>query len=318
MKMKLVFLIGIILLVNIGVLCQPNNALSSTIVAIVNDDIITESDVRELLLPILEQNPGIEELKVAQLRQEIIKQLVQEKLMYQEAHRQKIEVQDSEVEERLKILEADAGGREKFNAQLLEQGLTIGRLRRRIREQLIIRAIFEREVRNRVVLSPREIKDFYNQNPNLFQINEEVYLKRITLMKSEKEEAEFEKRIAEVKKALKTKKFEDVAKEYSQDSFAKDGGGMGWIERGRMLPQIEDVVFALDKGQISKPMRIGTQCFIFKVADKRPGHKISFEEAQGRIRTVLGRQRMEKRFREFIKELVDKSYVQVRIEDIEQ
>ncbi len=166
----------------------------------------------------------------------------------------------------------------------------------------------------KAIVTPKEIKDFYDQHPEFFKKNEEVYLRKITLRKEENQtEDSFNKTAEEVSSLLRQgEDFSEVAKKYSKDAFAKEGGSVGWIEKGKMLKEIEDIVFSLKQEQTSNPIKINSNYYIFKVEDHRPGYAILFEEAQDKIRMTLEKEKIQDRFSEFIGELLAQSYITVK------
>ncbi len=311
-------MIEIILLAGLNCAAAPERGNFDAIIAIVNSDIIMESDIQEALLPFFLQEPEVQgeelEKKLAELRQNVIRQLIQEKMMYQEAQRQNIKVQDAHIEGKIKMFESEAGGTEEFEKNLKAQGWTKKRFKKRLKEQTAIRIIFDKEVVGKAIVTPKEIKDFYDQHPEFFKKNEEVYLRKITLRKEENQtEDSFNKTAEEVSSLLRQgEDFSEVAKKYSKDAFAKEGGSVGWIEKGKMLKEIEDIVFSLKQEQTSNPIKINSNYYIFKVEDHRPGYAILFEEAQDKIRMTLEKEKIQDRFSEFIGELLAQSYITVK------
>ena len=87
-------------------------------------------------------------------------------------------------------------------------------------------------------------------------------------------------------------KFEDLAKKYSEDpGSAKEGGSLGWIGKGRTVPEFEKAAFSLPKGQISDLVKSSYGFHIIRVDDKQDAHMKTLDEVKGEIEPILKQQK---------------------------
>jgi peptidyl-prolyl cis-trans isomerase D len=109
----------------------------------------------------------------------------------------------------------------------------------------------------------------------------------------EKGVAEAQKRAEDVLKQLKAgAKFEDLAKKYSEDpGSAKEGGSLGWIGKGRTVPEFEKAAFSLPKGQISDLVKSSYGFHIIRVDDRQDAHMKTLDEVKAEIEPILKQQK---------------------------
>ncbi len=121
------------------------------------------------------------------------------------------------------------------------------KLRERYRRQISIRRLHDYAVKRRVIVSPKEIEDYYKEHESDFATNERIQVRTITIRKSPEAvrkgltDESARAKADEIHDELVTQgaDFAELAKRYSQDSYALDGGDLGYIERGDMIEAID-------------------------------------------------------------------------------
>ena len=105
--------------------------------------------------------------------------------------------------------------------------------------------------------------------------------------------AEAQKRAEDILKQIKTgAKFEDLAKKYSEDpGSAKEGGSLGWIGKGRTVPEFEKAAFSLPKGLISDLVKSSYGFHIIRVDDRQDAHMKTLDEVKDQIEPILKQQK---------------------------
>jgi len=128
---------------------------------------------------------------------------------------------------------------------------------------------------------------------------------------------EKEETAKEVKKKLdEGEKFEDLAKEYSTDGSAQNGGDLGWFTKGAMVPAFEDAAFALEKDQISDPVKSDFGFHIIKLNETQEDYeKKTDEEKDTIINTAL--QRDPSLLQKILDEAVNDAEIEIKDKDLE-
>jgi len=140
-----------------------------------------------------------------------------------------------------------------------------------------------------------EIKNYYDNNLNEFERKEEVRARHI-LIKTEGRGEEKAKELADqiYERAIKGEDFEKLAKEFSEDPGSKDkGGDLGYFERGKMVPEFEEVAFSSEIGKISEPFKTNYGFHIVQVQDKREGGIKPLEEVRAEITAKILQEKAE-------------------------
>ena len=147
-----------------------------------------------------------------------------------------------------------------------------------------------------------DLQTYYNQHRDQYRVSEQVKVSHILIKTplagadgkvDEKGVAEAQKRTEDVLKQLKAgANFEDLAKKYSEDpGSAKEGGSLGWIGKGRTVPEFEKAAFSLPKGQISDLVKSSYGFHIIRVDDKQDAHMKTLDEVKSEIEPVLKQQK---------------------------
>src|SRR6202167_96344 len=158
------------------------------------------------------------------------------------------------------------------------------------------------KIENGVQVTPDELQSYYNQHRDQYRVAEQAKVSHILIKTplagpdgkvDEKGVAEAQKRAEDLLKQLKAgAKFEDLARKYSEDpGSAKDGGSLGWIGKGRTVPEFEKAAFSLPKGQISDLVKSSYGFHIIRVDDRQDAHMKTLDEVKGEIEPVLKQQK---------------------------
>jgi peptidyl-prolyl cis-trans isomerase D len=151
-------------------------------------------------------------------------------------------------------------------------------------------------------VTPQELQAYYNQHRDEYRVQEEVKVSHI-LVKTppagpdgkvdEKGVEEARKKAEDVLKQLKGgAKFEDLAKKYSDDpGSAKQGGELGWIGRGRTVPEFEKAAFSQAKGQTSDLVKSSYGFHIIRTEDKHEAHLKTLDEVKDQIEPLIRQQK---------------------------
>ncbi len=155
------------------------------------------------------------------------------------------------------------------------------------------------QLHQRISLSDQELRAYYNEHIDSYRIQNRVHVSHIlfkTIGKTDAEIEEIRKKAEEVlKKARHGAKFEDLAKQYSEDTPTKDkGGDLDWIVQGQTVPEFEKAAFNLPAGTISDLVKTQYGFHIIKVLQHENARTPSFEEVRGSIMPVLAAEKADR------------------------
>lgn len=240
------------------VTAQP--VLLDKIAVIVNDQIITESQIlNEIAARQRQLSSQNRSQATASIRDEVTQQLINEVLQMQQAQRQNITIDnlalDREIE---RIAQRQGGTVEQLFNQLTANGEDYVEFREEIRQQMAIQQTFVREVRREVKISEQEISDYLNSDIHPRLRNAEYQLSLLTLPLSEnadaaEQEATLEQADTLYQRLIAGENFAQLALQYSQDSSARDRGDLGWLTRGQLPNRFMEAIVTMNIGDISTP-----------------------------------------------------------------
>ncbi len=208
-------------------------------------------------------------------KENILQNKIDELLLLDAAKKLQIKVKDEELEEYFKIVTSG------FDAAALEneiaaRGQTLASFKDTLRKNLTISHYLTQEVYARVDVSEEELLASYQAHPEKYTQMEAIKLRQILVPG--------EALAQEVHESLgKGTKFEDAAAKYSIASESYQGGDMGWIRRGNLPQNIEDVVFSLKTGTISPVVPSDYGYHIFLVEAHTPAKELKFDQVKAAI-----------------------------------
>jgi len=324
MKTRLFGILFIGLTLAAGSLHAAERELLDQVIAVVNDEPITQSELDVLLRPYYEQMRSElhgEELamRLNEARQKLLNQLIEDRLVIQQAQKEGIQVDAVEIDEDLDAFKKRFPNDLAMEDVLKEQGMTMGDVRKKLEKQSMMRELHGREIRAKIVVSPKEVEDFYSNNAAKFDREPRLKVRSITIKKSYEArdkgvaDEEAKTKISELsRRILAGEDFGALAKEYSEDVQAANNGISDWIPRGSMIPVIDDVIFSLRLGEISQVIETPMGYHLFRVEEKEPSLKRSFEDVRDEIFAELYRQKSEQRFHDWMQELKRNAYISIR------
>ncbi len=298
--------------------------LVDRVVAVVNDEPITQSELDLYLRPVykeLKQQYREEELakEFDAIRLKLLNQMIEDRLVFQEAKARNITVEESEVDEMIAEFKKRFPSEEEFEKARLGEGFSLNELRENYKRQLTIRKLHDMEIRARVVISPLEIETYYRDHLPELSEKQSVKLSSITVKKSDEAQMkgladeDAKKRVETIEKQLQEgQDFGKLAHRFSEDTRAKESGSLGWMKRGEMLSSIEGVLFELKPGEVSPVLETASAYHIFKVEEKKGSRTPSLDEVREKIHEILFRQKAQERFNEWMSELKGRAYITIR------
>jgi peptidyl-prolyl cis-trans isomerase SurA len=269
-------------------------ALVDRIVAVVNRDVVTASEladrVDEALRQLRRQNTPLPERALLELR--VLERLVLDKAQLQLARESGIRVEDAQLDRAIeRIAEGNKMTLAAFRETLQKDGVAIDRFRDEVRSQIMITRLREREVDDRIEVSESEIDLFLEENKAggaarneynlahiLIRLPEQASPERIETARGRAEKARAE--------ALAGADFARVAAAYSDAPDAIQGGVLGWRAEDRVPELFVSALRAMRPGDVSEVLRSPGGFHIIKLLERR-GAESGPVMAQTRARHIL-------------------------------
>lgn len=242
-------------------------------------EIITFEELRREMIPVIPQiqrqarTQAEFDKMMGELYLEVLQSLVDRILIVHHFFEEEFKIPPGVIEDEYERVLRDEfnNDRVEFMEFLQAQGLTPREFRQELQKK-IIAAVMRNEIRRtESEISPEMIEEYYRENQDQFFEDEKVHL-RIILLKSlagdsmRVLEETAAKAITELEGGAD---FAEVAKKYSNGGRRRDGGDWGWVERGDLRSDLEEVAFALTPGEFSKPFATGNQIFILFAEERK-------------------------------------------------
>ncbi|MFH1580983.1 MAG: SurA N-terminal domain-containing protein [Pseudomonadota bacterium] len=291
------------------------------IVAVVNDDIITFSELNQFIKPYADKiktlgyPPEKEREMLFKVRDDILSQLIDQKLTDQEIKRFKISVNEKEIDAAVeRIKEINYYTDEELRGKLAGQGLNMEEYRKNIKEQILRAKLVNREIKSKVVITRQDVKSYYEAHSDKYCKEKKYRLKNIIMkvppFADEAKKFSIQKRMEAVLAKLKAgQPFEEMAESYSESSGSCD---LGLFAINELSPQLQEAIKGLGTGGEFTSVfdtDYGYQIFYISEVVDSPGK--SLEEATAEIEEKLFREIVDKKFRSWLDDLHKKSHIKI-------
>ena len=323
---KIIIISGIILAFAGGSLLAQGFSAAGTrllgtnsIVAIVEDKIITRDEIMKELAPMIPQiqararNQMEFNNEVNRLFVEVVQNLVDRELIIKDFKDKNFQIPQSTLDSYFEdYLQREFGGdRAEFLKYVQSQNKTVKQVREEFEESLIVSSMQQQKRMTVSEVSPTKIKDYYEQNKNKWYSPASARVSQIMINLSRSPNPENTKKLAAdiVKKARAGEDFAELAKRYSQDAGASKGGDLGIIKKGDFTPVIDEAVFKLKEGEVSDPIETGGIIFIFKVFETKKEGIQPIDEVRDQIEWILVEQNQKITYQKWLESLRKKAYV---------
>ncbi|HVB99509.1 MAG TPA: SurA N-terminal domain-containing protein [Candidatus Dormibacteraeota bacterium] len=291
--------------------CQRSAPPGPNVWAMVNGHPILRQEVDRYYRSQMDQRQQPSPEEEALLKLNILDELVNNELLWEQAQKLGLEATDGEVERQFAELKLPYS-EQAFEHQLALRGITVDQLKSELRENISIQKLINRKIVSNIRISEQEISAAYSRNHDAFNVAEpEFHVAQIVVtpyrdkqVRNRKNDdattlGQAERKIRMLLGRLRAgANFAQLAMDYSEDPMtASTGGDLGFIPESALNqgnPELKRVVMALKPGQISGIIRTKKSFRIIRlIAKLSPGErKLSDPEVQQAIRNAL-RDRME-------------------------
>ena len=277
---------------------------SDRIIATVNKDTITQSEADAFLNLIIMQlsqryqGKHLQE-KIDDEKKKLITQMIEEKIILQEAKRRHLEPRQDVLKKRIEQARKSYNSDADFEQALRLRGLTSKDLEKRMSEQMMVQQLIEQQVKSKIIVAPSQVTEYYEKHkPDFLQpemrIIETLYFK--------------DKNITErLTLDLKTDTdFNQLADRY-KIAYAKDA-----VAKPQLKPEIQEAIFSLKINEISGLLEFNEGIYVFKLLEIQPEELRSLVDVHDWIYNYVLEQKSTVKLLEWLEELKSKAYIVVK------
>ena len=302
--------------------CAGDNGASvedtDDVVAVVNGREISRSTYEQQMQAQMQQYQAqgmeIGDEQREALEEQLLDQLIARELLLQDGEERGIAPSDDEVSAQLDQIRSQFPNEEAFEDALEQQNLTLQEIESDIAEQIIIEEILQGDVLADAGVGEDAAREFYDENPELFETPPQIRASHILILTQGMDDTEREEARSEIESIQaqldEGADFAELAREYSQDGTAEQGGDLGFFSQGQMVPEFEQAAFDLDVGEISDIVETQFGYHIIQKTDESEEGVQDFEEALPQIEQFLGQQEQQQLFEAYIDKLRERADVE--------
>ena len=293
------------------------------IAAVVNGDVITFSQVQEVAAPeeqsLKQQYTGQELIdKIKETRLAVLNDLINRQLILQEFKKKEFNLPDYVVEEQVQeIIKDEFGGdRQAFVRTLQAQGFTMNKFRDKEKEKITVQVMRQNQLKdNNFTPSPEAVTAYYNANKQEFATPAQVKLRMIVLNSDPlvSDSSKTTKQMADDirEKATHGGDFATLAKTYSMDGTAENGGDWGWVDEKTLNQDLTKTAFALKKTEVSSVVQIGDSYYLLYCEDRKDPNTTALNDVRDNISKKLSQIERQKATQRWLDGLREKAYIKV-------
>ncbi|MDB6087716.1 MAG: peptidyl-prolyl cis-trans isomerase SurA [Gammaproteobacteria bacterium] len=269
-------------------------ALLDRVAAVVNDGVVLNSELDDQV-EIISERLRTQKLELPPqnvLRQQVLERLVLQEIQAQRATKAGLKVPDETLNSALQdVAQRNGIPLAQLPEALHQQGVDYAAYREDMRKELTLGLLRQRDVLQRISITPREIDQFMDKQSKTPSENNEYNVSHILIAVPQEATPtqldEANKRATDVfQRAKGGEDFAKLALAYSKSQTALEGGALGWRKGGELPTFLTDVVAKLKPGEVSEPLRTPTGYHIVKLNETRGGNTKAIED-QVHIRHIL-------------------------------
>jgi parvulin-like peptidyl-prolyl isomerase len=308
------------------IFCAPVRAeMIDRIIAVVNSEIITLYEFNTAFEPYLKNiennyKGGDKEAMIKQTKDAFLQRMIDNILIEQEAKKTGISatVKDEEVMDVLQdTLNKQNMTMQEFLKNIAREGGSLEAVKKDIRTQMIRMRLLRREVKDRIIITEADIGEYYNKHRDEYEGKESVRIKQLLLLyppEADKKRKSNIRQEAELIRELllKGESFDLLVAKYSHGPAAS-GGDMGFVEKGRIIPEVEAVAFSLPVNEVSNIIESSVGYHIIMVIDKRGAGLKPIEVVREEIKAKIEEEKLEKKFDEWISSVRSRSHIETKL-----
>jgi peptidyl-prolyl cis-trans isomerase SurA len=303
---------------------SPGGAVVDRIVAVVNQEIITFSEIEKWGGPFQQEIQAEDRLerreRIQEVFRKILDRIIEEKLIEQEAKKSGIKVTSKEIEGAVEeVKQKNKIGQEELERVLAAEGVTLEGFKKDLESKILRTKFVHSAVKVEQRVGEKELIEFFQNNVNQYRVNESyrpAHILFLILPEATPEQIRgIRKKSQRVLEKIKEgADFAKMAMEYSEDtSSRKEGGDLGYFKKGELLPTLEREAMKLQVGEVSDLIRTEVGFHILKLLDRKGGEPPPFEEIKGKVQADYYEKELEKAYQQFLSNLKEKSIIEIKL-----
>jgi peptidyl-prolyl cis-trans isomerase C len=288
-------------------------------VAVVNGSVITQADfdreMNRVQQRLFRMGKPPNDSQLSEIRKEVLENLINGELFYQESQKQGITVDEAAIDEQLNKLKERFPSDAEFKSALNKANLSEDAIKSELERGMTIQQFIDKQFVQKITVSDTESKAYYDSHPDLFKQPEQVRASHILIKvdsgAGESQKAEAHKKLEEIQeKAQKGEDFAALAREFSQGPSSARGGDLGYFRRGQMVKPFEEAAFALRPGEVSDIVETEFGYHLFKVIDKKPETTIAYKDIKDRLEQHLKQGKVQREISVYVEKLKEGAKVE--------
>lgn len=301
--------------------------VADRIVAVVNDEIITLAELNHAFEPFAKNidaaYKGPDKDAVIQKNKEaFLQQMINQILIEQAAKKAGpaiANIKDEEVMDVVRdMLAKNKVSLEVYTKKLAAEGSNLDAVKKEIKSQMLRMRLLRREVQSKIMVTDEEIGDYYNKHQLDYEGKEAVRIKQIFLPSpADTDGASREKTKAQMmelhERIQKGESFEMLSAQYSKGPAAAQGGDIGYVEKGVIVPGVEKAAFSMPMGKLSDVIETELGYHLIVVIDRRGAGLKPIADVRNEIKAKIEEEKLAVKFEEWLDELRKKSFIDVRL-----
>src|SRR5262245_34194932 len=297
-------------------------ALGDRVVAVVNEEAITMSELQEAVVLYVRENKETmptDRVERDRFVQKVLNRMVDHRLQVQEARRDKVEIPEEELAAVMDdFVKRNGGDRARIEEQLKLQGLSWDIVRRDMRDSMLAQRIRARRIGRKATVTPAEVEAYVAENRGKFEADLKIHPRHIAVLaQPPNSSAAWQKAKGEVDQIVAKLQsggdFAELARQYSQDGSAAAGGDLGWLSRGELAAVFEEPMLKLRKGEVTEPIKSENGYHLFQLEEREELTPEMLNQFRQQARDILVQKKAQERLEEWLQGLRQRALIAERL-----
>lgn len=295
---------------------KADAAMVDKVIVVVNDEVVTQREFDRMFDPVVQSYKAHftgEELekRIETARKGLLDQLINSKIAISLAKKEKIKIEEKDIEARINKIKTYYGSDEAFLAALDEKGTNLTEFKKEMEDQMMAQKIVEKEVASKIVVTPVQIQELYDKNKDQLKAPLKAHVREIMVRKEEgSDNTAARQKIEAIQTELSSgKDFIELAKTKSEGPYAQNGGDMGYLVKGQLMDEIDKAIFSTPKGNTTGIVETKIGYHIFRIEDVQEPRDLQLAEVTDFLKDQLFMKRFEEDLIKWLEEKRKDAYI---------